>query len=157
MSLFDDVRDFHEKFGLPTDRTQPPTDLTKSLARFRIRFLLEEMGELMLAMGFYGPSMTIKTASQAMEYYQPDSKTDLTDAADALADLVYVALGTAHFMGIPFDQIWDEVQRANMAKERASGADDPRSKRRHASDVVKPEGWKAPDHGPILRAAGWIR
>lgn len=156
MSLFDDVRDFHMKFGLPTDQIWPPTNLDAGLARFRLKFLLEELSELMIAMGFHGPSMTMKTTAQAMEMYGPDSEPNLPDAADALADLVYVALGTAHLMGIPFDEIWAEVQRANMAKERSSGADDVRSKRRHASDVVKPAGWRPPDHEPALRARGWI-
>ena len=46
-------------------------------------------------------------------------------------------------MGLPWPQLWDEVQRANMAKERAKHAGE--SKRGSALDVVKPEGWVPPD------------
>jgi hypothetical protein len=85
---------------------------------------------------------------------EPPGPSSLEDAADALADLVYVALGTAHLMGLPFNAVWDEVQRANMMKERATGADDPRSKRGHGFDVVKPEGFRPPNHTGIIALAG---
>jgi hypothetical protein len=40
-----------------------------------------------------------------------------------------------------------------MTKVRASGADDPLSKRQHAADVVKPPGFRKPDHRPALSRA----
>jgi len=48
-----------------------------------------------------------------------------------------------------------EVQRANLAKERAAGATDRRSKRGSGLDVVKPEGWRPPDVAGVLRRHGW--
>lgn len=63
---------------------------------------------------------------------------DLVAAADALADLVYVALGTAYEMGLPFDDIWRAVHYANMRKRPGM------SKRGFALDLVKPEGWVDP-------------
>jgi predicted HAD superfamily Cof-like phosphohydrolase len=74
---------------------------------------------------------------------------------DALIDLVYVALGTADLMGLPWEKMFEEVQRANMAKERAKSADESMAKtgRGHVLDVVKPAGWTPPDHLPILTAA----
>jgi len=59
--------------------------------------------------------------------------------ADALADLVYVALGTAYKMGLPFDSIWQAVQAANMRKVAGP------TKRGNKVDACKPEGWVGPE------------
>lgn len=132
-SFFDDVGEFHRKFGLPhLGDGESPRLLSETDFNFRYRFLKEELRELDEAQG----------------------NGDLAKVADALADLVYVALGTAHLMGVPMNEIWAEVQRANLAKARARGADDPRSTRGHRLDVVKPEGWLPPDvEGVIARYA----
>lgn len=65
---------------------------------------------------------------------------------DALIDLVYVATGTALFMGIDPGQ-WEAgfaaVHQANMAKVRAERPE--QSKRGSIFDVVKPEGWVSPE------------
>ena len=131
MSLFDDVRKFHEKFGLPwTGDGKTPVSLMKTGEFwYRYNFLKEEL----------------------KEFEDAWNEGDLPKAADAIADLVWVALGTAHHMGIPFDAVWAEVVRANMAKVRASGADDPRSTRKNAFDVVKPADWVPPDVEGVLK------
>lgn len=131
MSLFDDVGAFHEKFGLPRtgDGKTPLSLMGADEFQYRMDFILEEVSEL----------------------HEAWHAGDLAKAADAIADVVWVALGTAHHMGIPFDAVWAEVVRANMAKVRASGADDPRSTRKNALDVVKPEGWVPPDIEKALR------
>lgn len=131
MTYFDDVGTFHAKFGLPTSQTAKPAILDDDVRTFRIKFMMEELNEFVVA----------------------SMKDDLAAAADALADLVYVALGTAHLMGLPFDEIWAEVQRVNMTKVRVSGANDPRSKRGHALDVVKGPGFVPPDHVRALAKA----
>lgn len=58
------------------------------------RLMLEELGETLDAM----------------------RKGDLVELADGLADLVYVALWTAVVHGIPLDDVFAEVHRANMMK-----------------------------------------
>lgn len=131
MSYFDDVRSFHRRFDLPHHPHTEPGILAEDVFEFRLKFLKEEL----------------------LEFEEAHREGHVVNAADAIADLVYVALGTAHLMGLPFDAIWSEVQRANMAKVRATGADDARSKRGHGLDVVKPEGWRPPDHNPAVRAA----
>ncbi len=68
---------------------------------------------------------------------------------DALLDLVYVAMGTAHLLGYPWQAGWEAVQAANMAKVRAA-ADGSDSKRGSSYDVVKPLGWLPPDILAIL-------
>lgn len=135
-SLFDDVRDFNFKFGLPHDRDgREPQMLEPSVEDFRVKFMQEELDEFVLA----------------CERHLLGHSGALAEAADALVDLVYVALGTAHMMAVPFDECWAEVQRANMQKVRASGADDPRTKRSHSLDIVKPDGWRPPDIEGVLR------
>ena len=46
---------------------------------------------------------------------------DLSGVADALADIVYVAYGTAHVYGIDLDAVLDEVHASNMTKLGADG------------------------------------
>lgn len=158
-TYFDDVGAFHRKFDLPHAPRAKPRALDPSLFRFRAGFLIEELAEFVEACGYYQVAPTLRTVAKALadrnapHLIGPMADADVAGAADALADLVYVALGTAHFMGLPFDEVWDEVQRANMTKERATSADDLRSKREHAFDVVKPEGWALPDHSLSIELA----
>jgi predicted HAD superfamily Cof-like phosphohydrolase len=132
--LFRDIGRFHEKFELkPTD--DPGHRLPDDVLEFRIKFMFEELQEYVDAVGgSYGcPNVSIDSA-----------KFDAEEAFDALIDLVYVALGTAYLHRFPFNEGWDRVQAANMKKVRASGDDDPLSKRKHSKDVVKPPLWEPP-------------
>lgn len=129
--MWQDVLDFSRKFGLPVYPEAPPAVLKPDVFVFRNKFIHEE----------------------ADEFYLAHMDNDLAGAVDALVDLCYVALGTAALMGVPFDEHWRAVQAANMLKERAEAANDGRSKRGHAFDIVKPDGWRAPDHVPILGRA----
>ena len=121
----EDVRAFQKKFDILNNDT--PTMLTKRKLQERIECMQEELDEFKKAV-----------AEQNFE-----------EQADALIDLVYFAKGTAVMMGLPWADLWDDVQRANMSKERGVG------KRGHAVDMIKPEGWKKPDGMSILRAAGF--
>jgi NTP pyrophosphatase (non-canonical NTP hydrolase) len=136
VSYFDDVGYFHAKFELPlayafvgTDRyggeRRWPAFPPLAEMNYRIKFMQEELEEF------------------AKAYLQQN----LHDAADALADLVWVALGTAHHLGLPFEAIWAEVMRANMEKE--VGPPDPTHKR-PGERIHKPDGWRAPDHRAAL-------
>lgn len=141
MTMFDDVGSFHGKFGLDYSppalfhktsiqegqTPEPHVELPNEIRAFRLNFLEEELDEL-------------------REGYEEEN---LEKVADALIDLIYVALGTAHLHHLPFDAMWQEVHNANMQKRRALIAGD--SKRGSVFDVVKPEGWKPPNHKAILR------
>jgi predicted HAD superfamily Cof-like phosphohydrolase len=157
LSYYDDVGDFHRKFDLATYRVAKPDMPDHGVLRFRSRFLVEEMAELLDALGMPGPAASLRSIEVSIKTVDDTvlfvTQKDLNKAADALADIVYVALGTAHMMGLPFDAVWGEVQRANMAKERASGDDDSRSLRKSALDVVKPAGWVAPNHKAAIDLA----
>ena len=131
--LFRDIARFHDKFQLlPTE--DPGHELPEDLLKFRMKFLYEELTEYCEAVGFgIQDDMVLKLV---------DPKFDAEKAFDALIDLVYVALGTAYLHRFPFNDGWARVQEANMKKVRAESADDERSVRKHAADVVKPEGWE---------------
>lgn len=126
---FDDVGNFHEKFGLRSvTHNGPNPDMPElGLVEFRIAFLTEEL----------------------KEFTDAYDEENMAGMADALIDLVYVAMGTAHLMGLPWQELWDEVQQANMAKVRAA-ADGSNSLRGSPFDVVKPPGWEPPDIAGIL-------
>ena len=132
MDNFDDVGVFHQKFGLVNSTfTKPhPRLLDDDTYAFRYGFLAEELREF-------------KDAHLA---------GNLAEAADALVDLVYVVLGTAHMMGLPWHELWDEVQHANMQKVRAPSAEASASSTGRGSvlDVIKPEGWQPPNIEGVL-------
>lgn len=127
-SNFEDVGRFHRKFGLPAEdwRAGKERDLPEELLQFRIKFLEEELEE----------------------FKRAAAQNDHVEMFDALLDIVYVAMGTAHLANYPWEAGWNEVQSTNMAKVRAQHASE--SKRGTAFDVVKPEGWVAPDLRRIL-------
>lgn len=86
------VREFMRAAGQETpDRPGIPAWQTSDL---RIKLIVEETRELTYALG----------------------RKDLTLTADAIADLLYVVIGTAVACGIEIEPIWEEVHRSNMSK-----------------------------------------
>ncbi|UTC27997.1 HAD superfamily hydrolase [Stenotrophomonas phage A1432] len=84
---------------------------------------------------------------EVAEFNQACSDGDILEAADALVDLVYFALGRLTEMGVPAMMLFDEVQRANMDKKQGSLSKRPGSL---GHDAIKPEGWQPPDHQLVL-------
>lgn len=129
---FDPVRDitaFHEKFGLAYHGG--PRLLEKDLRDFRLKFMQEELDE------YDSASLPII-----------DEKPQLAECLDGLVDLVYVALGTSYLHGFNFREAWRRVHEANMRKIRVERAS--QSKRGSTFDVIKPEGWVAPDLSDLV-------
>lgn len=126
ISNYGDVHNFHRKFGLPHPKI--PQLLDEDTQAFRMKFMAEELDEFDKAW----------------------NHNDLATAADSLIDLVYVVMGTAVMMGLPWQALWDAVQYANMRKVRAESADDEKSVRKHRLDVVKPPGWQPPNIKAVL-------
>lgn len=121
----EDVRKFYKKFDFIINES--PTHLTSRKLQERVEFIAEELREFV-------------TASR---------NQDLAGQADALIDIVYVVKGTAIMMGLPWVDLWDDVQRANMTKVRGV------THRGHAVDAKKPEGWQGPKTREILINAGY--
>jgi predicted HAD superfamily Cof-like phosphohydrolase len=160
-SNFDDVGDFHTKFDLPsvTQDGAYPRHPDRKLLEFRLKFLLEEVLEFAGAAGyqvFVDPTHDRKTGevTNEVQITQVRNEVDHAGMFDALIDEVYVAMGTAHLLGYPWQVGWNAVQTANMQKVRAA-KDGSDSKRGSSFDVVKPEGWTAPDIETLLRRFGW--
>ena len=120
-----DVREFQLKFGHLVHDT--PVHLTQRKLKERIECMQEELDEF-------------KTAV---------ANQDLAEQADALIDLVYFAKGTANMLGLPWEELWADVQRANISKVAGVG------KRGHLVDCVKPIGWRPPTPLSILISAGY--
>lgn len=135
MKMFIDVGEFHTKFELPTSENCKVQPLPNNLKEFRSKFLQEELDEFKLAL----------------------ESDDIIEQIDGLLDLVYVAHGTLHMMGLPAPLVqacWEDIQRSNMSKVRAEHENDERSKRKNSFDVVKPEGFIPPRIKEILEQYG---
>ena len=82
----DDVREFHEIPGHPVARSRV---MERGLLS-RGKWMNEEVAEFLVAQDIY-------------------------EQADAMIDLIYFALGTLVEMGLEADELFDIVQKANMA------------------------------------------
>lgn len=142
---FNDVRMFHQKFGMLDSAT--PTHLTKRKLTERIKFLQEELNEFAEGCGL---DNEYHKSTESMEIVDSGADQDLAAQADALVDLVYVALGTASMMGLPWIELWEDVQRANLSKVRGV-----KPTRNNKVDVIKPAGWVGPKTKAILLTAGY--
>ncbi|MCZ9336170.1 hypothetical protein NGM37_00090 [Streptomyces sp. TRM76130] len=121
------VRAFHDAFGL--DVRDTPARVAPSLAAHR--------GELL--------------AEEAAEVAEVSVEGPLDRLAHELADVVYVAYGTALVHGIDLDEVIAEIHRANMTKLGPDG----RVSRRADGKVLKGEHYRAPDVAGVLRRQGW--
>ncbi|MGW2049019.1 pyrophosphohydrolase domain-containing protein [Streptomyces sp. NPDC001858] len=122
------VREFHRAFGL--DARNTPTEVSSRLAAHRGELLAEEAAEV-AEVSVSGP---------------------LDRLAHELADVVYVAYGTALVHGIDLDAVLAEIHRANMSKLGPDG----QIARRADGKVLKGEHYEAPDVSAVLRRQGWI-
>lgn len=170
LSNFDDVGEFHRKFGLTSWPEKGPHLATPEERDFRFKFMAEELKEIGEGMGLeveirWKPVGPVGAPCERCGYNGPGfyngqihpcaaGVQDLAKIADGLIDLAYVVKGTAHFYGLPWQDLWDEVQRANMSKRRAA-TDGSDSTRKSRLDVVKPADFVPPRIHDVLLAAGW--
>lgn len=89
---------------------------------FRLQFLNEELRETEAAF----------------------TNRDAEEIVDGLIDLCVVAIGTLDAFGVDANKAWDEVLKANLAKE--VGIKPERPNPLNLPDLIKPEGWVAPSH-----------
>jgi predicted HAD superfamily Cof-like phosphohydrolase len=116
-----DVMDFHRSFGQRVGRLpELPGEAERAL---RVKLLAEEF----------------------TEYKDAEHNNDIVEIADALADIIYIACGTAVSYGIPLDKIFEEVHNSNMAK-----LVDGKPLRREDGKILKPAGWQPPNVKNIL-------
>ncbi|WP_307821519.1 MazG nucleotide pyrophosphohydrolase domain-containing protein [Streptomyces coffeae] len=121
------VRVFHLAFGL--DARTTPTAVSSELAAQRQDLLAEEVAEVAEA----------------------SAEGTLAHLAHELADVVYVAYGTALVHGIDLDAVIAEIHRANMTKLGPDG----RPTLRADGKVLKGDHYQAPDVPAVLHRQGW--
>lgn len=120
-TMFEMVRDFHTAFG---QRVGERPELPCVDERFlRMRLMSEEY----------------------KEYNEAEHSNDLTNLAVELADIIYIACGTAVSYGIPLDDVFNAIHQANMNK-----LIDGKVIRREDGKIKKPEGWQPADIAGIL-------
>lgn len=98
LSPFEMVREFHVTYDLPVVDSpgHPPVD--------RINLRKELISE------------------EYWEYTRAVDNDDLVNIAQELADIIYVVYGAALEYGIPLDEVFAEIHRANMSKLDSDGS-----------------------------------
>lgn len=114
-----DIADMHTKFGVNAVVRDFDKEKLTQFLRFRIGCLQEELDEL-------------KDAETA------------DDAVDALIDLIVFAIGTLDAYQVDSIKAWGRVYDANIVKE--VGIKEGRPNPFGLPDLIKPEGWVAPQH-----------
>ncbi len=118
------VKEFHEKYDaipLPNEPTMP----THEIRLLRTRLIIEETAE----------------------FVEAASRGDMVEMVDALCDLLYVTFGTALFLGIDVEPVFQEVQRSNMTKD--GGGQDC------AGKICKGPSFEPPNVLGCLQDQGW--
>jgi predicted HAD superfamily Cof-like phosphohydrolase len=108
------VRKFMDKHELP--RFKRPGVIPPEHALARIRLMNEELAEVITAIHELQVLSKIPDRPRDIEEILNENLEAMTLLADGLADLVYVVVGTAIAYGIPFNDVFAEVQRSNMTK-----------------------------------------
>lgn len=126
MSIFNDIRVMHDKFGVTkwvADNKEKP-ELLKAFLEFRIKSMMaEEWAEL----------------NEAFE------NKDSEEIIDGIIDLIVFGTTILDAFGVNGQEAWDRVYKANMAKE--PGVKPGRPNPWGLPDMIKdPNTWIAPTH-----------
>ena len=114
------VLQFHHTYSVPIRPFSDPT-LDYERMNMRMSLIAEEFAELMGAV--YGPrARAIIEAAAAEAVAADEGERDVIEAADALADLVYVVYGMAIESGMNLDSVLAEVQASNLSKLMPDGS-----------------------------------
>ena len=118
-----DMNAFHEYYGIHDAVDKMDDEKLKQFLIFRLAFLKEELDETFDAFG----------------------KKDPEEIVDGLIDLCVIAIGTLDLFKVDAQKAWTEVLRANLSKEVGEKPERPNPL--GLPDLIKPAGWKAPNHG----------
>ena len=114
---FYDVKEFHNAFNYP--HPDKPTLLTGERALTRKSWMDEELGE----------------------FIEATENGDIVEQADAMIDVLYLAIGTLVEMGIEPENLFAIVQEANMSKSFPDGKPHYRES---DGKIIKPDTWEDP-------------
>ena len=120
--IFEDMRQMHDKYGVHNWMANATPEQLSKFLQFRIDFLNEELTETTEAF----------------------ANKDAEEVVDGLIDLIVIAAGTLDAFGVDGNAAWQQVLKANMAKEVV--VKPTRPNKLGLPDLIKPSGWQAPDH-----------
>ena len=122
---FKDMQEMHAKYGvdkwMDKEKTSDWSRLNKYM-QFRLAMMQEELDE----------------TKEAFEL------KDAPGMVDGIIDLCVFAIGTLEVFGVDANKAWDEVYRANMAKQ--VGIKEGRPNPLGLPDLKKPDDWQGPVH-----------
>jgi predicted HAD superfamily Cof-like phosphohydrolase len=119
-----DIMMMHNRFGVREwfEANKDNTELMQNYLAFRMSMVKEEFDETMDAI----------------------AAKDAEEVVDGLIDMCVFAIGTLDVMGVDANEAWDRVYTANVSKD--VGVKEGRPNPFGLPDLIKPEGWVAPDH-----------
>jgi predicted HAD superfamily Cof-like phosphohydrolase len=119
-----DIANMHQKFGVREwfEANKDNKELMDKYIRFRLSMCKEELDETLDAI----------------------EAKDAEEIVDGLIDMCVFAIGTLDVFGVNANDAWDRVFEANMVK--SVGVKEGRPNPFGLPDLIKPEGWVAPNH-----------
>lgn len=122
-----DINDMHHKFGVKKwvdAELQSDVEFNRlgKLLQFRMGMIQEEVDE----------------TNDAIK------NKDAAEIVDGLIDICVFAIGTLDIFGVDAYEAWDQVHNANMSKN--PGVKPARPNPLGLPDLIKPDGWKGPEH-----------
>lgn len=119
-----DINVMHYKFGVHEwfEKNKHNKELMDKYLEFRLSMCKEELDETIAA------------------YAAKDSE----EIVDGLIDLCVFAIGTLDVFGVDPNEAWARVFEANMSK--SPGVKPGRPNPFGLPDLIKPDGWEAPNH-----------
>ncbi len=113
--------------------------------------MVRDMQDLYKKYGFFNEEFDLKKLVFRMELLQEEFEEttqavidgDAEEIVDGLIDLIVIAIGTLELAGVNTEKAWLEVMRANFDKQRGIK---PGRESSGGFDVVKPVGWRGPNH-----------
>ena len=116
MTVFEWLNEFIDKFNFKEDFN------TREKLHFAINgLILEEVQELIKA------------------HYDEDAE----EIVDALGDIAWLCIKLMYQLEVDPEKVFNEIGKANLSKERGVK---PGREQSGGFDVIKPKGWKAPNH-----------
>lgn len=119
-----DIYMMHNKYGVREwfEKNKDDKELMRKYLMFRMLMINEELHETLQA---------VNTGNSE-------------EIVDGLIDLCVFAIGTLDVFGVDANKAWDEIYRANMDKK--AGVKPGRPNPFGLPDLLKPGGWKGPNH-----------
>ena len=137
-----DMYMMHNKFGVHEwfEKNKHDKDLMKKYLTFRLNMCLEELVETAQA-----SDLELKANDEGnLEFTGNVDKVDSEEIVDGLIDLCVFAIGTLDVFGVDTKAAWDRVYEANT--DKTPGVKPGRPNKFGLPDLIKPDGWVAPDH-----------